>query len=305
MANDRLLATPVATTMDRPWDGVIINRYEWTAAGSVSSGVLDEDVIGMRLSGIVRLTQTRDDRTHSAMIGPGNIGIHPKGMPSAWTWDGPGEIMLMRVPPGLLQQAAETALRGALPRTALVNCFGTRDPFVERIVAQFLAELDRPAHPAQAYISQALSSALALHLVWRFNAQEAPREAVPRGLGARRLERVKAFVAANLHQEIDLQMLASVANVSRFHFARLFRQSTGCSAIAWLERERMRRAQELIRQGRLPLAQVASLVGYADQSYFTRRFRLMAGVTPAGYARACGPNRAGLADTPGPERMLY
>jgi len=82
-------------------------------------------------------------------------------------------------------------------------------------------------------------------------------------------------------------MLASVANVSRFHFARLFRRSTGSSAIAYLEQVRMRRAQELIRHGRLPLAQVAALVGYADQSYFTRRFRLAVGVTPARYARAC------------------
>lgn len=91
--------------------------------------------------------------------GLGNIGIHPRGMPSEWAWNGPGAIMLMRVPPALLQQAAETALRGALPRTELANCFSARDPFVERIVALFLAEIERAPHPAQAYVSQALSSA--------------------------------------------------------------------------------------------------------------------------------------------------
>jgi len=285
-ANDGLLATPAASTRDRPWDGVTVSRYEWTSAGSVSSGVLHDDVIGMRLSGIVRLTQVRDGKTHSATIGPGNIGIHPQGMPSAWSWDGPGSIILMRVPPSLLTLAAETALRGAAPHTVLVNCFGTRDPFVERIAALFLDELERPPHPAQAYVSQALSNALALHLVCRFNHQDAPREHAPRGLSPRSLQRVKDFMAANLHEEIDLQMLANVANVSRFHFARLFRQSTGTSAIAYLESARMRRAQELIRQGRLPLAQIAWLVGYADQSYFTRRFRRVTGVTPTDYARA-------------------
>jgi len=253
--------------------------------------VLDQDVIGMRISGVVRLTQVRDGKTHSAMIGPGNIGIHPRGMPSEWAWDGPGAIMLMRVPPALLQQAAETALRGALPRTELVNCFSARDPFVERIVALFLAEIERAPHPAQAYVSQALSSALALHLVHRFNCQLAPPAPAPRGLNPRSLQRVMEFIDAHLHEEIDLQMLAGVANVSRFHFARLFRASTGCSAIAYLERVRMRRAQELIRHGRLPLAQVAALVGYADQSYFTRRFRLALGVTPARYARLCAAGR--------------
>ena len=224
--------------------------------------------------------------------GLGNIGIHPRGMPSEWAWDGPGAIMLMRVPPALLQQAAETALRGALPRTELANCFSARDPFVERIVALFLAEIERAPHPAQAYVSQVLSSALALHLVHRFNCQLAPLAPAPRGLNPRSLQRVKDFIEAHLGEEIDLQMLANVANVSRFHFARLFRRSTGASAIAWLEQARMRRAQELIRQGRLPLAQVAALVGYADQSYFTRRFRLAVGVTPARYARLCAAGRS-------------
>ena len=155
--DDRLLAAPVATSHDRPWAGVSIDCYEWTAPGRIGSGVQGQDVIGMRLSGVVRLTQVRDGKTHSALIGPGNIGIHPKGMPSEWAWDGPGAIMLMRVPPALLQQAAETALRGALPKTELVNCFSARDPFVERVVALFLAEIERPPHPAQAYVSQALS----------------------------------------------------------------------------------------------------------------------------------------------------
>lgn len=284
---DRLLAAPAATTDDRPWSGVSISRYEWSGPGHVASSVLDQDVIGMRLSGVVRLTQVRDGKTHTATIGPGNVGIHPRGMPSEWAWDGPGAIMLMRVPPLLLQWAADSTLRGALPSTELANCFGTRDPFVERIVALFLAELDRPPHPAQAYVSQALSSALALHLVHRFNGQRAALAPAPRGLNPRSLQRVQDFIDAHLGEPIDLQMLANVANVSRFHFARLFRRSTGSSAIAYLERARMRRAQELIRHGRLPLAQVAALVGYADQSYFTRRFGMAFGITPARYARAC------------------
>jgi AraC family transcriptional regulator len=157
---------------------------------------------------------------------------------------------------------------------------------VERIAAQFLDELRSPPHPAQKYISQSLSHALAVHLVHRFNCQHARRELMPRGLNARSLVRVREFIEVHLHEHIDLQMLAEVANVSRFHFARLFKKSTGVSAMAYLEQRRMLRAQELIRLGRLPLAQIAMLVGYEDQSYFTRRFRLVVGVTPAAYARS-------------------
>jgi AraC family transcriptional regulator len=284
----QLKPPPKLASNGRPWDGAVVHWHDWPAAGHIESPVLDHDVVAMRTSGVVRLTQQRDGITHSAIVGAGNFTLHPKGMESRWHWDGPGSIVVLRIPPGLLQEAAEIGLHGALPRTELLNCFGGPDPFVERIAAQFLSELRRPPHPVQAYISQALSHALALHLVYRFNCQGASLEPLPPGLSTRSLERVRDFIDAHLHEHIDLQMLATVASVSRFHFARLFKESAGMSAMAYLEQRRMSRAKELIRLGRLPLAQVASLVGYADQSYFTRRFRLVVGMTPAAFARANG-----------------
>lgn len=107
----------------------------------------------------------------------------------------------------------------------------------------------------------------------------------PVGLNARALGRVQEYVLAHLHEPITLQTLAELANVSRFHFARMFKERAGMSPMTYLENARMRRAQELIRAGKLPLARVASSVGYEDQSYFTRRFKLLFGQTPAAYAR--------------------
>lgn len=283
-----LTPAPTVTSFGRPWEGAVVNWHDWTSGGHVTSPELDHDVIAMRTSGTVRLTQVRDGQTHTETIGFGNVTIHPKGMESNWTWDKPGAIMIMRMPPALLQQAAEAMIRGPLPSTELQNCFGRRDPFVERIVMQFLDELRAPVHPAQAYISQALSHALAAHLVYRFNAHGATPNKLPSRLSPRVLQRVTDYIEAHLHESIDLQTLATLANVSRFHFARMFKQSAGVSAMAWLERARMRRACELIRTGGLPLAHIASLVGYEDQSYFTRRFRLAIGLTPAAYARETG-----------------
>lgn len=287
-----LTPAPTATSFGRPWEGAVVNWHDWASGGQVSSPALDHDVIAMRTSGAVRLTQVRDGKTHTATVGFGNVTIHPRGMESSWAWDKPGAIMIMRMPPGLLQQAAEAMTSAPPPRTELENCFGRRDPLVERIVMQFLDELRAPLHPAQAYITQSLSHALAGHLVHRFNAHAARMQRQPQGLNPRALERVKDYIDSHLHEAIDLQSLANVANVSRFHFARMFRHSAGLSPMAWLEQARMRRACELIRAGGLTLAHIASLVGYEDQSYFTRRFRLAVGVTPAVYARGYAARRA-------------
>lgn len=284
------LATTV-TSRGRDWQGVVVDRHDWKSGGYASSPALDHDVIAMRISGTVRLMQARDGKTHTAIAMPGNVTLDPRGMESKWSWDQPGAVAIVRIPPTLLVDAAESTLKAPPAAIELPNCFGRKDVFVERIIALFLDELQAPPHPAQTYITQALSSALACHMVSRFNSQGLPVHAAPVKMHARTVQRVQDYIQENLDQDITLDTLASLANVSRFHFARMFRRSTGVSAMAFLEQARMARAQELIRTGGIPLAQVAMLVGYEDQSYFTRRFRLHVGVTPGAYARELGGRR--------------
>ena len=110
-----------------------------------------------------------------------------------------------------------------------------------------------------------------------------PRPA--RGLSERALRRALDYIDQHIGDAFSLADIANAACISRFHFARLFKESTGCSPMAYLERRRIARAQLLMRQGEASLGKIAALVGYADQSYFTRRFRLKVGMTPAVFAR--------------------
>ena len=284
-----LTHAPTASSVNRPcWGGVTINWHDWQSGGQVTSPELDHDVIAMRTSGVVRLTQSRDGKTHTATVTSGNITIHPRGMESSWTWDKPGAILITRIPPRMLADAAEACLTSPSPRPELRNCFGGRDHFVERIGLLLLEELQAPSHPAQEYITQSLSHALACHLVQRFNVEQRETQRLPAGLHPAALHRVQEYIQAHLHETIDLDTLAGLANVSRFHFARMFRASAGMTAMAYLERSRMLRAQDLIRRGTWPLSRVAALVGFEDQSYFTRRFRLCCGLTPLAFAREVG-----------------
>jgi AraC family transcriptional regulator len=88
------------------------------------------------------------------------------------------------------------------------------------------------------------------------------------------------YLNDNLAGSVALADLAAVARVSVFHFARQFRGAVGASPHQYVIRLRVERAKELMRQGRLSLAQVAAAVGFADQSHFNRHFKRLAGVTP-------------------------
>jgi AraC-like DNA-binding protein len=103
------------------------------------------------------------------------------------------------------------------------------------------------------------------------------------GLPPRTLQRVREYIATHLGQNISVQMLADVAGLSMFHFARAFKQSQGVTPHQFLLQSRLRRVQELLAHTELPLSEIALAAGFSDQSHCARRFREFVGVTPRRY----------------------
>lgn len=103
---------------------------------------------------------------------------------------------------------------------------------------------------------------------------------------SRRFARVRDYVEHNLGEAISLEDLARVAGVSRFHFARQFRQCTGESPMEYLLRTRVERAKTLLLESQARVADISAELGFADQSHFARRFRRLVGMPPSTYARA-------------------
>lgn len=106
-----------------------------------------------------------------------------------------------------------------------------------------------------------------------------------RGLSRRALNRACSFIAENLGERFTLDDLARQAGVSRFHFARLFRVSTGDSPMAYLLKSRIERAKQMLLQGERPVCEIAAVLGFCDQSHLTRTFRRLTGLTPREFAR--------------------
>ncbi|MDR2306487.1 MAG: AraC family transcriptional regulator [Paucimonas sp.] len=94
------------------------------------------------------------------------------------------------------------------------------------------------------------------------------------------------YLEANLEQPLTLGELALRCNLSEYHFARMFHTSFGLPPHQYLLARRLHRACQLLRQGALPLGQVALLCGFASASHFSNRFRQALGATPGAYRAA-------------------
>lgn len=100
-----------------------------------------------------------------------------------------------------------------------------------------------------------------------------------------RVQTVINFMSANLHRRVSLSELASVVNLSPFHFSRFFKTETGISPGQYLIRLRMEKARHLLATSFLSIKQIMALVSYSNRKDFGRYFKRYFDLTPSEYRK--------------------
>lgn len=280
-----------ATTRGREWKGVTVDMYAALPDISEKYPALDHHVICYCPSGSARLVQGRDGTVHESLVSAGVSMLMPAGCDSLWEGHASATARL-RIPTALIASAGEQIGWRGTSQVEIRNVFETRDTVIEHMARVLVGELERKPHPAQALIVDHVSIALAAHLLRNYNAFEPVVSRELTVLSRVELARLTEYIEDNLERSIGLAELAGVVNVSHFHFTRLFKRSTGMTAIGFVEQCRIRRAQTLILETDMALSEIALATGFADQSHFTRRFHRHVGCTPATFAREHGRRRA-------------
>lgn len=132
-----------------------------------------------------------------------------------------------------------------------------------------MALLDRSGKPLE----------LIAHVMRRTLIWERP-EAIPQGDF---LHETVRLITGRFPEDIRLEDMARHAGLNKFHFLRRFRRETGMTPAAFVQRMRVVRAMELLRETRLPVREVAGEVGYGNPAAFTRAFTRVMGVGPLQY----------------------
>jgi AraC-like DNA-binding protein len=102
------------------------------------------------------------------------------------------------------------------------------------------------------------------------------------GLERQAVKRARDYLAEHYAENVSLEKLARIANLSSFHFNRVFSEQLGMPPHAFQTQLRVSRAKALLRQG-WAISQVAAETGFADQSHLTRHFKRLVGVPPGQY----------------------
>ena len=104
---------------------------------------------------------------------------------------------------------------------------------------------------------------------------------------------VTAWMLENLHEDLTVDQLARKALMSSRTFARRFRADMGTTPAAWLNRQRIIRAQQLLEQTDLGLEQIAQETGFGTAAVMRHHFVRVLQTSPMAYRRAFGAREAG------------
>ncbi|MCQ4331527.1 helix-turn-helix domain-containing protein [Stutzerimonas stutzeri] len=224
----------------------------------------------------------------AAYVKAGDFFLTNTSEPYEMRWQAQGgdsfEVMHLYLGLPLIDQAARDVLGERTAPITFRDISGAQDERVSFMLEQLRHELIDEHQPSPLF-THSLAQALSVHLVRRYLD---PRSGARRSnaLQAYKLRRVIEAMKEGLAEDFSLADLARRAELSEYHFSRMFKRATGFSPSRYFIRLRTSRARHLLLETDRSVIDIGLEVGYSSPSHFSQVFRREVGVTPSAYRQA-------------------
>lgn len=268
----------IASSVGRDWYGIYAEEV-WHRAADFSLPAISDHLLVFHLGRPIHVEEQL--RGQEGRLGEGSLTIVPAEAPTRWQLGGRGDVRHLHL---FLQPAfidAVAAEAGVYPdRVEIVPTIGARDPRFEQIGLALLGELHADGLGGRLY-AESLAMLLAVQLLRHQSTAGLPMPRSATRLSATALRRAGEYVEEHLADDLSLAVLAGAVGLSPYHFARLFRASTGLSPHQYVIRRRVERARLLLASTDRSLASIAQDVGFASGSHLATHVRRLLGVPPS------------------------
>jgi AraC family transcriptional regulator len=274
---------PVASSyaLNLGWKSISANIYTMRPGSITLPGVLDVR-LNVQLSSMPSKVTRSISRTRETSIRRlDSIAFIPPLHKVTWKWD--HEISIIQIQ---LFQSFLTDLESKegwqTKLIASLDTFNIYDPMISEI-GHFLANilLGKARIPKPDYVDM-LAKMLVRHLL-EFHTNGF-RIGTPQNDShtdkAWPLVRAARFIREHLHEDITIDDMAKIANLSPYYFTKIFKNKFGSSPHQYLLTVRLAHAEKLLCETALPLSGIVEQCGFASQSHFTNIFHKTKGITP-------------------------
>jgi len=276
----RVLKTAPLQMASDPANGAIAH-WKHGALHDVVEPMADH-VIMAYPTGVQRLERRTGRSLATGTARPGVVTIIPAGSSAKWDIPGPVDVIQLYLPRTTLERVTREAAASAPGE--LLERTGYPDAITSGLLMS-AAEVLEGNSSLDALFRQQLTDLLATRLLAAHTGAPAGFEPAIGGLSPHALRRAIERLRSDSDADVSLAALALDAGLSRFHFCRAFKESTGLSPHAWLRQQRLERAMNMLRDTDASIELVAAELGYASQTAFTAAFKKLTGDTPSDWRR--------------------
>jgi AraC family transcriptional regulator len=209
----------------------------------------------------------------------GDIDVIPSGAIGGFVAETPYQSLQIRLAPGMLDHAAARSRQSASARLAHHHML-RNDRIV--LLGQALESDVKAGSPSGPLFAENVGMALAVELLNLAN--DPPDNAVR--LSNTQLQRVLAYIDANLDQPLTIDILSREAGVSNSHLRTWFKAAMDVTIHRYILRRRVEHARQLLLQGDRKLSDVAFEAGFAHQSHLAKWMRRELGYSPSELRRS-------------------
>lgn len=216
---------------------------------------------------------------------PGAVCVLPAGSRSEWCIESPLSFMHLYFDREAFDKTVEQSCDVDPSSIELRDISFQSDLTIESMCRTHVLPLDWN-NPADRMEISCASERLMLHVFDRYSNRKLKPTPCRGGLSPMVLNRVRDYVEASLANGITIGDLAFVAELSPFHFTRMFSESEGVSPHQYVLARRIVMAKGLLASTHYSLSRIAQECGFSSQSHLSSRFRREAGMTPKGFRRS-------------------
>lgn len=273
---------PTRSSHGKAWNGLHLLSFQQPAWATPEFSAV-QHVIGIhtQVSAGSWLERMIDGCRKVEILQIGDIVVIPATAPRTACWNQELEFVVLALEPAHFQTVAYDFMD--VDRVELIPTFAKADPLVYQIGQALIATLDTDSINSCLYV-EAMTMALSAHLL-RYYSSHKPLSQIDEttGLSRTKLRQAINYIHDHLTDNLSLAAIAAELGMSCYHFARLFKQSTGISPYRYITQCRVETAKRLLALPNLSITRISEQLGFAETSQFSKFFRKQTGISPRKY----------------------
>lgn len=222
--------------------------------------------------------------TQEFKIRRGNFVIAPAETSTEYTVYNQHRVMCLGIPSIFFENAArdlgvdENTIETLLTDTHM-------DPVVRQVVKECWAESSNNVARGALFVDASLMTLASRILTLAVGRNISPNTSKDQALSDGLYDRICQYVDSNIDTSLRMKSLARLVNMNEYSFSRSFKARTGLSPYQWVIERRLGRAEFLLKQSSMELAEIAFATGFSSQSHMTTLFSKRSGVTPSEFRK--------------------